>query len=298
MTRPIHNYPVVPEDSPRHRGTACPPVTRGDLGADFRNAMQFCLCDWRSSAIYRQAFVDARLGSVMSALSWYANFQDRASREDRSKPGVALEGWEKAAQRHADMGLFVWTINSMADTQVPRDMYETLCRVFGRRFLGFNEGEWDGAYYSRVAGGQIALSPERSRQDACRHYLDWLGATYARHQHRMTTISSLGTGCHYAAELGTRMVGLELSQGACRAARSCSASAAAPGGSTTCSWARYPRCSRRAATRQDSSAIRCRTSRSRCSPTGTWPGPSTARRWGCSNAATAGAGDRWKAGFR
>lgn len=212
--RPIHNYPVVPEESPRHRGSERPPVTRGDLGADFRNAMQFCLCDWRTDPIYRQALVDARLGSVMSAFQWYSNFVEREGRADLSKPGTARAGWEEAAQRHADMGLFIWTINSMADTIVPKDIFDSLCRIFGPRFLGFDEGEWDGAYYSRVAAGQIDLSPQRSREDACRHYLDWLGATYERHQRRMTTISSLGTGCHYAAELGTRMVGLELSQGA------------------------------------------------------------------------------------
>ncbi|MDD5707849.1 MAG: hypothetical protein PHR35_18170, partial [Kiritimatiellae bacterium] len=211
--RPIYNYPIVPDEAARHRGSRNPPVFRGDLGTDFRNALQFGGADWRTSPLYRQLLVDARLGSALGSFHWYTNLQELPARhEDLSKPGKVIDGWEEAAQRIADMGLFILAINSMAVTEIPPDIFDSLCRIFGKRFFGFNEGEWDGYYFRQAARGGFDLSPKRSREEACRHYLEWMGGCYARHQHRIVTCSSIAAGCHYAAELGTRMEGLELPQ--------------------------------------------------------------------------------------
>ncbi|MDD5706050.1 MAG: hypothetical protein PHR35_09000, partial [Kiritimatiellae bacterium] len=207
--RSIYNLPIIPEEAPRHRGSQNPPVFRVDLGTDFRTALQ--PSNWRATPLYRQLFADARLGSAVGSLQWYNNIQELPARpEDLSKPGKTMDGWEADAQRIADMGLFILAMNSMAVTEIPRDIFDSLCRIFGKRFFGFNEGEWDGYYFSQAAHGGFDLSPKRSREEACRHYLEWMGGCYARHQHRMVTCSSIAAGCHYAAELGTRMEGLEL----------------------------------------------------------------------------------------
>lgn len=207
----IHNYPVVPEESPRHAGSQRPPVTRRDLGADFRNAMQFINCDWRTSPMYRHVFGETRLASVIWG-QWYGNVEARAARGNPAMKGQSVEGWEEGATNLARLGIYIHALNSLARDEISRPHFERMRAIFGPRWLGFNEGEWDGAYISMVASGQIPLPQGRSRREACRHYLDWLGGTYEKHHHHMVTISSLGFGCHYAAELGTRMVGLELGQ--------------------------------------------------------------------------------------
>ena len=58
----------------------------------------------------------------------------------------------------------------------------------------------------------MPLSPSRSRKEACGHYLDWLRTTYERHQNRILSMSSFGFGCHYAGELGARILGFEAGQ--------------------------------------------------------------------------------------
>jgi hypothetical protein len=92
-------------------------------------------------------------------------------------------------------------------------VFDTLRRCFGERFIGFNEGEWDGSYIGRiVTKGVMPLSRDRSRKEACEHYLNWLGDAYEKHQNHILSMSSLGFGCHYAGELGARILGFEAGQ--------------------------------------------------------------------------------------
>ncbi len=206
---PIHNYPIVPEESPRHQGSESPPVTRQDLGADFRNAMQFLFRDWRMSPIYRQIFGDLKLASAIWP-QWYGNIETREARFDVALRGQEVPGWEEGAARLASFGLYICGFNSLAMNEISREHFEKARAIFGARWLGFNEGEWDGAYISQVSQGSLPATS--SREEGCRQYLEWLRETYRRHHNHMVTVSSLGFGNHYSAELGTRMVGLELAQ--------------------------------------------------------------------------------------
>lgn len=209
----IYNYPVVPEKSLVPRGPANP-LSRKDLGTDFRNAMYFSF--WNDT-LFRQVFYEARLGSA-TWTQWYNNLEDRSARKDPSKKGLSVPDWEEMAALHAKHGLFVM-FNSCSHNQISKEHHQRMVELFGTRFIGHDEGEWDGAYMHMVfsppyegKAGPFHLSPRRSRREACRHYLDWMGKAYADHHRRMFTTSSLLFGCHYAAELGSRMLGLELGE--------------------------------------------------------------------------------------
>lgn len=214
--RPIHNYPVVPEKSRIPRNCPTLPLKRADLGADFRNALYF---PYLNSNIARQAFYDARLGSA-TWTQWYGNVEDRCAQSDPAKKGASASDWKEIAALHAKHGLFVM-FNSWAENKISKIHHDKMVKLFGPRFIGHDEGEWDGAYMHMVLASKtytgrkrfnLSLSPRRSRHEACKHYLGWLGNTYKFHHHRMFTTSSLLLGCHYAGELGSRMLGIELGE--------------------------------------------------------------------------------------
>lgn len=207
--RPIYNYPTVPETSARHKNAATPPVTRRDLSADFRCQMQFYLNDWRTSSVYDAIHRLQLASSIM--FQWYGCVEIREARKDPDKAGIPIPGWEEAARKHAARGTCVY-FNSLATSRISRDCFEQMQSIFGHKFLGFNEGEWDGAYINQVSSGAIPLAPDRSREEACRHYLEWMRQAHAAHHHYMLTMSSCCLGCHYGAELGARMLAVELSQ--------------------------------------------------------------------------------------
>ena len=206
----IYNYPVIPEESSRHRGKKELPVTREDMQLDFRTGMQLYGNDWKTSPIFRQVFSDTRIASVMFG-QWYGNVEVRKARSDTSYKGKAVAGWEKSLKNFYDMGIYIHSLNSLSTSEISITQHQAFKKIYGQRWLGHNEGEWDGAYIEQIARGKIDVSPERSRQEACLHYLDWLKETYRRHHNYMVTENALGF-CHYSGECGTRMMGLELSQ--------------------------------------------------------------------------------------
>ncbi len=205
----IYNYPVVPEESEKHCDRDV--VTRQDLETDFRNAMQFHN-DWQTDPIFRQVFCEARLASVMWHY-WYGAIEIREARKNPGLKGKTVPGWKKTAKYYSDNGIFICALNSSVNNEISKEQHDKLRGIFGRRWFGHNQGEWDGAYISQVANGLLELDPKRSRKAACRHYLDWMKNAFAKHHNHMVTVSSLGFGCHYDAELGSRMMGLELGEG-------------------------------------------------------------------------------------
>ena len=180
---------------------------------------------WNSD-ITRQSFYEARLASFLWSW-WYGNIEIRAARGDSSKAGTMLPDWQDMAAYHAKRGLFA-LFNSRCTNRISKAAHDKLVEHMGPRFLGHDEGEWDGAYMGMIAGGnsphQIMmgvdgvadtaaaaddLDPGRSRGEACQQYLAWLRESYARHHGRMVSVNSLCFGSHYAAESGTRMLGIE-----------------------------------------------------------------------------------------
>jgi len=205
----IYNQPTIPGISLPHRNAAVPPVTRDDLGADFQGYMQLIFCDWRTSCMY-DAVLRLNLATVIM-FRWYGSVEIEEAAKDPGLAGQMIPGWEEAARQMAAKGFFIY-FNSKVASKISKEAFEKIKAIFGRRFLGFNEGEWDGAYISRIASGEIPLSPNRSRQEAHYHYMDWMKQAYDDHHHYMLTMTSIGMGCHYGAELGSRMMGAELSQ--------------------------------------------------------------------------------------
>ena len=85
--RPIHNRPTVPESSPRHQGGKVPPVTRRDLGTDFRAYMKLETNDWRTSVMF-DAIRELDLATV-TMLQWYGSVEVRDARADPALAGLA-----------------------------------------------------------------------------------------------------------------------------------------------------------------------------------------------------------------
>ena len=208
---PIYNYPTVPEEAERHRNAKVSPLTRRELKTDFRAVWQIAGKNWGDN-IYRQLLCELKLGSVTN-FPWYLCVEELAA--VKNAPGKTFnprENWEKVAEQVGKSGIYFYS-NSGPDTEVPRAVFDKIMKCFGERFIGFNEGEWDGAYLGRiVVKGVMPLSRNRSRKEACRHYLDWLKNTYDKHQNRILSMSSMGFGPHYAGELGARILGFEASQ--------------------------------------------------------------------------------------
>jgi len=104
--------------------------------------------------------------------------------------------------------------NSPHTSKISKPYHDKILEFFGPRFIGHDEGEWDGLYVGRIVVGAegFEFSPDRSRREACRNYLDWLRAIYERHHNWMASTNSLLFGCHYSAELGARMLGVELGE--------------------------------------------------------------------------------------
>lgn len=207
--RPIYNYPTVPETSQLQRHAASPPVTRGDMENDFRAYMQLLTCDWRTSGMY-DILQQMELASVVM-FRWHGTVEIAEASKDHSLVGQAIPGWEEAARKQAARGSYIF-FNSLAVSRISKELFEQIKTIFGKRLLGFNEGEWDGAYVSMIGDGTIPLSSNRSRMEAYAHYRGWLGQTYADHHNYMITMSSACMGCHYGGELGTRMMAVELAQ--------------------------------------------------------------------------------------
>ena len=205
----IYNYPNVPEEAERHREAKVSPLTRKELKTDFRVMWQFGVVNW-GSAVYRQMLCELKLGSVTN-FPWYACVEEPGAlgAGQGFKP---MAGWEEISERMGKTGIYFYS-NSSPDTEVPKDVFEKLLCHFGERFIGFNEGEWDGAYIGRIVSkGVMPLSQDRSRKEACEHYLNWLRTTYEKHQNHILSMSSFGFGCHYAGELGARILGFEAGQ--------------------------------------------------------------------------------------
>lgn len=200
MPRPLTNSPIEPTS-----------LTRRDLGAELRNAMYM---NPLSHPIVGQVLQEARVATAAWA-QWYGNVEPAAAEKDHSLRGQTVDRWEQQLRQcaNADVALI---FNSRHNAQIPANLFRRVVALLGDHFLGFNEGEWDGAYTMLVANTEhpfsLHLSPQRSRREAGAMYREWLADIYAAHHHRMVTTCSLGFGCHIAAETGSRIIGLELGE--------------------------------------------------------------------------------------
>ena len=210
----IPNKPITPEDSPRFHQVEPRPVARRDLPKDFQESVQM---GWKDYLIYNAMF-DYDFATAIrpfTAYMWVNRVQDGEE-----------PGWRDIARKYAEKGLIInsiWGIRhgipfnlGSGERVVPDDVQQFLLDTFGERFLGWENGEQDGEYLGQYVFGSYGWpkqSPERSRKEAYEDFVsfsrDTLDALFHRH---VVTIGSLGFS-HYYAELGHRMIGLELGTG-------------------------------------------------------------------------------------
>ncbi len=210
----IYNKQVVPEQSERYKNLNPKPVARRDLPKDFQESVQMGFNDY---LLYNVMF-DYDFATAIRPSSIHIF-------EDRPEDGEVC-GWRDVAKKYAEKGLIInsiWGIRhgipfarGSGEMVVPEDVHKFLLDTFGVRFLGYENGEQDGEYIAQYVFGSFGYppqSPKRSRKEAYedfvrfnRDYLDKLFHYY---------IATIGSMCfsHYYAEIGHRMVGLELGTG-------------------------------------------------------------------------------------
>ena len=202
----IYNYPVVPEEGEHYLACSVKPVTRAEMKCDFRNFLHYH--SFRGKAIEQLVFDYGMASSI--GYHWRRQIMDVETGRERP-------GWREELTRLSERGVYLWGINSWAIDRVDPLILSDLQSIFGARFFGFNEGEWDGAYTSMhgviySSGGMQPPSPSRTRRQAREHYDRYLCDVYRRHGDRMVGCHSMGFGCHYAAERECRMMGIEISE--------------------------------------------------------------------------------------
>jgi len=213
--RTVYNRPVIPEQSRRFEQIEPKPVARRDLPKDFQESVQM---GWNDDLIYNAMFdYDFATAIRPGSMTMFAN---------RPEDGE-IAGWRDVARKYARQGLIlnsIWGIRhgipfalGTGEITVPEEMHQFLLDTFGPRFLGWENGEQDGEYVAQYVFGQYldgrAQSPNRSRKEAYEHFVYVMGDLIdSLMRHYIAPIGSLPF-CHYFAELGHRILGLELGTG-------------------------------------------------------------------------------------
>ena len=207
--RPIHNYPVVPEEGERDLRGQHKPLTRAEMKCDFRTAI---FVKHPDSQACLQGLLEYGIASVIQVYSRYFY---------KTNDGRLHPGWRENFKKLADAGIYIQNVGmSPYPPEERRMLHDFLVETFGEKYVGMKgDSELDGGYtggwcwgkgpYAALCGLGEVPSPERSRAQARREYDRVLDVFYDLAYGRGVSISSLGYGCHYAAEHGARMLGIE-----------------------------------------------------------------------------------------
>lgn len=201
--------PVMPEEHPLFPITQPPPVTRRTLG-------------------YQLHFTGARDISP-AALDMFHNHYDfgdicwphigiiplRRNYGTDQDYWRALCEFERRLEAVRDRGLIVWDIwgyvphDEAGTTPVlAPEHLQILLRVFGDRFLGFDNGEQDGRYI----GSYADRGPHTNRREGWEDFVKWDEAICRDSLYYMNATGSLNFS-HYYGERAHRTLGLETAQG-------------------------------------------------------------------------------------
>lgn len=201
--------PVVPEEHPLHAGTEPKPVTRATMGYDLHST--------GSRSIDPRSIRDHHESHNFGDVCWphigiLPQRRDYKTDEDYQK---ALQETETRLQDVKAHGLYLFDIwgyvpNGEAGP-VPRvspEHHEMLMRIFGDRFLGYDNGEQDGRYIGSYAD-RDAHTDRRGGWDS---FVRWDQGICNDSMNYMNATGSLNFS-HYYGERGARMLGLETAQG-------------------------------------------------------------------------------------
>lgn len=200
--------PVVPEEHPLFAAAEPKPVTRATLGQDFhatgaRSIRPDTLDDFH---------VHYDFGDVCWPHIGMCPLRDNFETEEAYRK--ALEEFERLLEGVRDRGLLLFDVwgyvphNPQFPWKIAPEHHEILLRVFGDRFLGYDNGEQDGRYIGAYAHRGAATN----RKEAWDDFVAWDEHICTDHQDYMNATGSLNFS-HYYGERNARMLGLETAQG-------------------------------------------------------------------------------------
>ena len=211
LTAPAHRpwtQPVVPEAHPLFATTVPPPVTRQTMGYDLHLTGARGVDAGTLDSFHRTYDFGDVCWPHLGILPQRANYPAEA---DYQK---ALKELESALIAVRERGLYLFDIwgyvpfDANYPYKVAPEHHEILMRVFGERFLGYDNGEQDGRYI----GAYAQQGKATTRREGYADFVTWDEHVCGDSMNYMNATGSLNFS-HYYGERGARMLGLETAQG-------------------------------------------------------------------------------------
>lgn len=200
--------PVIPEEHPRFASTSPAPVTRATLGYELHCTGARSI----DASTLDQFHKDYDFGDVCwPHIGICPQRKDFATDADYA---AALRRMEEQLIAVRDRGLFLFDVwgyvpfDNNYPARVAPEHREILLRVFGDRFLGFDNGEQDGRYI----GGFASAGQHTNRREGWDDFVRWDEMVCNDSQNYMNATGSLNFS-HYYGERNCRTLGLETAQG-------------------------------------------------------------------------------------
>ncbi|MHB8957692.1 MAG: LamG domain-containing protein [Pirellulaceae bacterium] len=200
--------PVVPEEHPRYAQSSPLPVTRATLGYELHCTGARSI----DNASLDQFHKHYDFGDVCwPHIGICPQRGDFATDADHA---AALQRMEEQLAVVRDRGLFLFDIwgyvpfDNSYPARIAPEHREILIRVFGDRFLGFDNGEQDGRYI----GGFASNGRHTNRREGWDDFVRWDEIVCRDSQDYMNATGSLNFS-HYYGERNCRTLGLETAQG-------------------------------------------------------------------------------------
>jgi len=206
----VWNKPVDPAKDPRFKETKVKPVTREDLGTDFRVMTPYSfnvnekgyIEDYKDKINF--FFKHYNFGSVIHQFWLFIkakNFKEVVDYIAEQKLYLNIFGYVPSCNPEKEF----W-----AEYKVPNEVQDYLLKKLGKYFIGWENGEQDGRYISSYA--QSFCPHPAARKRAYQYFLSYFGKLTSHLQNYLSALNSL-TFQHYFAEMGVhRIIGAEIVQ--------------------------------------------------------------------------------------
>ena len=200
---------LVPEQHPLYAATEPQPVTRQTMG----ETLHFTGARGIDAGTLKAYHEDYHFGDVcwpsIGILPQRRNYpSDEAYRQALAEMEARLQAVKAHGLYLFDIWGYVPNGEAGPTPQVAPEHHAALLRVFGDRFLGYDNGEQDGRYI----GGYAEREAARSRREGWDDFVKWDQSICADSLNYMDATGSLNFS-HYYGERGDRMLGLETAQG-------------------------------------------------------------------------------------
>lgn len=200
--------PVVPEEHPLFAKTEPKPVTRKTLGYDLHCTGARDISPHALNQFHK--FYD------FGDICWphIGICPQRAAFAKEEDYRAALGEMEKKLEEVRRRGLYVFDIwgyvpyHKDYPSKIAPEHHEILMRVFGDRFLGYDNGEQDGRYIGAYADAGKATN----RREGWDDFVRWDEHVCGDSMNYMNATGSLNFS-HYYGERNCRLLGLETAQG-------------------------------------------------------------------------------------